>query len=70
MDPGKGGGIHADIGVVLPGFRAGKPNFRLGDVGGDPSHWEGPGGFHNWVARYIKENHPRKQADGIWKYPP
>ena len=33
-----------DIGSVIPGQVPGNTDFRIRDMGGDPPHWEGPGG--------------------------
>ena len=40
MDTGNGGRRNGNIRVFIPGRREGNPIFWLGDVGGDPLHWD------------------------------
>ena len=44
-DPGEGKVRRSGTREVIPVHCTGNPDFRLKDVGGNPLHQEGPGGY-------------------------
>ena len=69
-DPGSGGGRHTYSGEVIPGIHTYNIDFWLRDMGGDPMHWEDPGGFCHRFTRRVTGKQPQQLFDGNWQYLP
>ena len=55
-----------DVGPFLPGHYTGCPTIWLRDMGGDPPHWDSPGGGSatGWYGRLRGSNHINELSSG------
>ena len=61
---------HADVRDIFQGGDSSGYYIWAGDVGDEPLHGLGPGGFPERVSHRLTERHSRRLWDGSWEYPP